>query len=161
MAEDKNLFAGRDISDLGGMRFAVVTARFNGDITDRLNEGALAGFKECGVDVDRIDLFSVAGCFELPLVAKRLAETGKYAAIVALGAVIRGETPHFEYVSAETARGIGQVSLDTGVPVAFGVLTTDSHEQARARAGGESGNKGRDAALTAAETASVLRSIGA
>lgn len=159
MAEDKNLFAGRDKPNIEGMRFAVVTARFNGDITSRLTEGARGAFADLGAEA--VDYYEVPGCFELPLAAKKLAMTGKYEGIVALGAVIRGGTPHFEYVSAETARGIGQAALDTGVPVAFGVLTTDTAEQADERAGGALGNKGRDAALTTAETASTLRSAGA
>lgn len=160
MAEDKNLFEGREKPNIKGMRFAVVTARFNSDITDKLTAGALAGFKECGAEDGQIDTYDVPGCFELPLFAKRLAETGEYAAIVALGAVIRGGTPHFEYVSSETARGIGMASLVTGIPVIFGVLTTDTVEQAEERAGGAFGNKGRDAALTAAETARSLEKLG-
>lgn len=159
MAEDKKLFSGEKLPEAHGMRFAIVTARFNSDITEQLEQGAIAGFHECGVTDNDIFLLSVPGCFELPLVCHELALTGRYAGIVALGAVIKGGTPHFDYVCAETARGIGQAALDTGVPVAFGVLTTNTVEQAEARAGGALGNKGRDAALTAAETAGVLRIV--
>jgi 6,7-dimethyl-8-ribityllumazine synthase len=161
MAEDKNLFANRELPWAKGLHFAVVTARFNSDITEKLTEGAKAGFAECRAESSDIDFFEVPGCFELPLVAKRLAETGRYAGIVCLGAVIKGGTPHFDYVCAETAAGINRAALDTGIPIAFGVLTTNTHEQAEERAGGALGNKGRDAALTVVETAATLRSAGA
>ncbi|HML16031.1 MAG TPA: 6,7-dimethyl-8-ribityllumazine synthase [Bryobacteraceae bacterium] len=142
-----------------GRKFAIVVARFNSGITDRLLDGArraLAEAKAAGFDE-----FYVPGAFELPLAAKLLAHTHAYHGIVALGAVIRGETPHFEYVAAETARGLQQVALETGVPVAFGVLTTDTLEQAEARADGVHGNKGYDAAMTAVEMAYFADSLAA
>lgn len=135
--------------DARGLRFAVVTARYNRDITAKL----LAGARQALACAAQVDLFEVPGAFELPLAALRLARNGRYDAIVALGCVIRGETPHFEYVAGEAARGLQQVALETGVPVAFGVLTTDTVEQAEARAGGALGNKGYDAAMTAVEMA--------
>lgn len=159
MAEDKDLFPADKLPDATDMRLAIVTARFNTKITERLRKGAVAAWLECGADQNNIDEFKVPGCFELPVVALKLAKTGKYDAIAALGAVIRGGTPHFEFVSSETARGIAQIALKTGVPVAFGVLTTDTLDQAEERAGGALGNKGRDAALAAVETALVLRKI--
>ena len=134
-------------TDARGLKLAVLVARFNSAITEKLLEGARQAITEAEAEV--MDLFDVPGCFELPLAAKQLALTGRYDAIVALGAVIRGETPHFDYVAGEAARGLQQVALETTVPVAFGVLTTDTVAQAEARAGGSSGNKGYDAAMTA------------
>ena len=135
--------------DARGLRFAIVVARFNSDITDKLLEGARDGLtKALASD---IAVFYVPGAFELPLAAQKLAKS--YDGIVALGAVIRGDTPHFDYVCDAAARGLLQVSLETGTPVAFGVLTTDTLAQAEARAGGEHGNKGYDAAMTAIEMA--------
>jgi 6,7-dimethyl-8-ribityllumazine synthase len=136
-------------ADASGLRFAIVVARFNSEITERLLDGARKALEEAGAA--GWEVFWVPGSFELPLAAKRLAK--KYDAIVAVGAVIRGETPHFDYVAGEAARGLQQVALETGVPVAFGVLTTDTYEQAAARAGGDHGNKGYDAAMTAIEMA--------
>ena len=132
-----------------GLKIAIVVARFNESITGKLLEGAQAALKDAGAD--QVDIFHVPGAFELPFAAKKLA--AKYAAVVALGAVIRGGTPHFDYVAGECARGIMQVALETGVPVAFGVLTTATPEQAAERAGGALGNKGYDAAMTAVEMA--------
>jgi 6,7-dimethyl-8-ribityllumazine synthase len=132
-----------------GLKFAIVVARFNSTITEKLLEGARAAFAQAGAA--DVLVFHVPGAFELPYAARMLA--GKYDGIVALGAVIRGETPHFEYVASAAATGLQQVALDTGTPVAFGVLTTDSVEQAEARAGGAQGNKGYDAAMTAIEMA--------
>ncbi len=132
-----------------GLRFAIVVARFNADITTKLLEGAKEALTRSRAEA--FDVFYVPGAFELPLAAKRLAQ--HYDGIVALGCVIRGETPHFEYVAGEAARGLQQVSLDNDIAVAFGVLTTDTHEQAAARAGGAHGNKGYDAAMTAIEMA--------
>jgi 6,7-dimethyl-8-ribityllumazine synthase len=139
--------------DARGLKFAIVVARFNSNITRKLLEGALEALKEARAET--ADEFSVPGAFELPFAAKRLS--GNYHGIIALGAVVRGETPHFDYVCAESARGLQQVALETGVPVAFGVLTTDTMEQAEARAGGQLGNKGFDAAMTAVEMARFPR----
>jgi len=142
--------------DGGSGRFAVVVARFNDFVTSRLKDGALQALEDHGVPADHIDVVLVPGAFEIPLAARRVADTGRYAAVICLGAVIRGGTPHFEYVAGECARGIADVGAQTGVPAIFGVLTTDTAEQALARAGGEAGHKGRDAALAALEMASVL-----
>ncbi len=142
--------------DATGLTFAVVVARFNSAITEKLLAGACEALLQAGAKSPRI--FYVPGAFELPFAAKKLAGRGGFDAIIALGAVIRGETPHFDYVAGETARGLQQAGLETGVPVIFGVLTTDTWEQAEARAGGASGhasngNKGFDAAMTAIEMA--------
>jgi 6,7-dimethyl-8-ribityllumazine synthase len=136
--------------DARGLKFAIVVARFNSAITEKLLEGAREALAKAGAS--GIEVFEVPGAFELPLAAKRLAR-GSYSAIIALGAVIRGETPHFDFVAGEAARGLQQVALECNIPVAFGVLTTDTVEQAAARAGGDSGNKGYDAAMTAIEMA--------
>ena len=132
-------------------RFAIVWSRFNHSVVSKLLEGAKACFAERGASPDSVYVVEVPGAWELPYAAQRLAKSGRFDAIVALGAVIRGGTPHFDYVSEGTALGLGRVSLDTGVPVVFGVLTTDDDAQAMDRAGGAHGNKGRDAALTAIE----------
>lgn len=137
--------------DFSGRRIAIVTSRFNQVATARLAAGARACLLERGVATEHIDEFWVPGAWELPLAADRLAARERYDAIVALGCVIRGDTPHFEYVSSETARGLGDVSLRHALPVAFGVLTTDDAEQAMARAGGRHGNKGWEAADAALE----------
>lgn len=142
-----------------GLRVAIAVARFNSFITDRLLGGALDGLRRHGVSEDAITVVRVPGSWELPVTVKALAESGAYDAIIAVGAVIRGDTPHFDYVAGEAAKGIGQVMLTTGVPVAFGVLTTNTLEQAIDRAGAKSGNKGFDAATTVIEMASVLRQI--
>ncbi len=139
-----------------GLSVAVVVSRFNQSITRQLLDGALEALSSCGVAEDGVDLVWVPGAFEIPLAASRLAKSGRYSAVVCLGAVVRGETPHFEYIAAEVARGIGQVSLDNGLPVVFGVLTTETVEQALARAGGEHGNKGFEAAITAVEMADLM-----
>lgn len=136
-------------------RFAIASARFNHFIVDRLVEGAVDGLTRHGVDAGRISFAKTPGAFELPMVAQRLAKSGKFSAVLALGAVIRGSTPHFDFVCNEAARGLGQVSLETGVPVIFGVITTDSIEQAVERAGTKAGNKGWDAALAALEMVSL------
>lgn len=141
-----------------GLKVAIVVSRFNSFITDRLVEGALDALRRHGVLDKDISLVKVPGSFELPLAARR-ASAGKVDAVIALGALIRGGTPHFEYLSAEVTKGIAQVTLDTGVPVAFGVLTTDTIEQAIERAGSKAGNKGFEAALTAIEMAKVLRQM--
>jgi 6,7-dimethyl-8-ribityllumazine synthase len=137
-------------ADARGLKFAIVVARFNSDITGKLLEGAREALAKAGAS--GVEAFEVPGAFELPLAAKRLARGG-YSAIIALGAVIRGETPHFDFVAGEAARGLQQVALECDIPVAFGVLTTDTVEQAAARAGGDAGNKGYDAAMTAIEMA--------
>jgi 6,7-dimethyl-8-ribityllumazine synthase len=137
--------------DASGLSFAILVARFNGAITEKLLAGAREAFAKCGAKSQQV--FYVPGAFELPFAAKKLAGRGGFDAIVALGAVIRGGTPHFDYVAGEAARGLQQVGLETGVPVIFGVLTTDNWEQAEARAGGAAGNKGFDAAMTAIEMA--------
>ena len=134
-----------------GLNFAILVARFNSAITEKLLAGAREALIKAGAKSQEV--FYVPGAFELPFAAKKLAERGDFDAIVALGAVIRGETPHFDYVAGEAARGLQQAALETGVPIAFGVLTTDNLEQAEARAGGASGNKGFDAAMTAVEMA--------
>ncbi len=139
-----------------GLRFAVIVARFNSQITEKLLDGAREAF---GASKARFDEFFVPGAFELPVAAKWLAKPGKYHGVVALGAVIRGETPHFDFVAGEAARGLQQVALETGVPVAFGVLTTNTTRQATARAGGKHGNKGYDAAMTAIEMARLRASL--
>jgi len=143
-----------------GLKFGIVAARFNDFITSRLVDGAIDGLLRHGaLDAD-IELVKVPGAYEIPLAAKKLATSKKYSAIICLGAVIRGATPHFEYVSAEVSKGVASVSMETGIPVIFGVLTTDSIEQAIERAGTKSGNKGWDAALAAIEMANVMQQIG-
>jgi 6,7-dimethyl-8-ribityllumazine synthase len=142
-----------------GLRIGVALARFNQSVTDRLLAGALEALVRHGVAEDAIDVAVVPGAFELPLCAQRMASAGRYDALVCLGAVVRGETPHFDYVAGEAARGIAEVARRHDVPVAFGVLTTDTVEQALARAGGERGNKGYEAAVTALEMVQVLRAV--
>lgn len=137
--------------------FALVVSRFNSFVVDSLQAGAIDALVRHGVSADKITVVKVPGAFELPLVAKRLAECGKYDAVIALGAVIRGATPHFDYVAGECAKGLGQVGLQSNLPVVFGVLTVDSIEQAVERAGTKAGNKGADAAITALELVSLLR----
>jgi 6,7-dimethyl-8-ribityllumazine synthase len=140
-------------------RFAVVAARFNSDIVDVLLDGAIKGFKLYGVADDAVDVFRVPGSFEIPVVARRLAETNKYAAVVCLGAVIKGDTDHYDHVAAAAANGILQAGLTTGVPVIFGVLTCATLEQARVRAGGKAGNKGFEAAEAAIEMANLVQKL--
>ena len=142
-----------------GARFAIVVARWNGEVTEKLLQGAQRALRRQDVAGEDVQVYRVPGAFELPLAARKIAETGRFDAVITLGAVIRGGTPHFEYVCAETTRGIGEVALATGVPVAFGVLTTDDQEQARERAGPGSDNKGEEAALTALEMVSLLRQL--
>ena len=140
-----------------GLKFGVVVGRFNEFISGKLLEGALDCLKRHSADESFVDVAWVPGSFEIPLMAKKLAATKKYDAIICLGAVIRGRTPHFDYVSSEVAKGISRVSLDTDIPVSFGVITTDNLEQAIERAGTKSGNKGWDAALTAIEMGNIFR----
>jgi len=142
-----------------GLRVGIVVGRFNEFISGKLLEGARDALLRHEVSEDDIDVAWVPGSFEIPLVAKRLAASGRYDAVICLGAVIRGATPHFEYVSAEVSKGIANVSLETGVPVIFGVLTTDTIEQAIERAGTKAGNKGFEAAVTAIEMAQLLNAI--
>ena len=143
--------------DATGMRFAVAVARFNRDITEDLLAGVETMLRKH--DAAEVNVAWVPGAYELPLVAQRWAASGAVDAVICLGAVIRGETAHFEYVAGEAAAGITRAALDTGVPVIFGVLTVDSREQARDRLGGKEGHKGEEAALTAIEMVSVLRSL--
>lgn len=142
-----------------GMRFGIVVSRFNDFINKRLLDGALDALARHGADEGTITVVRVPGSFEIPLMAKKLAGSGSYDAIICLGAVIRGATPHFEYISAEVTKGIAQVALECGVPVSFGILTTDTIEQAIERAGTKSGNKGWDAALAAIEMVNVLKTV--
>ena len=142
-----------------GLKFAIVASRFNDFITAKLLDGAMDGLMRHGALESDIEIVKVPGSFEIPLVARMLAQSKKYNAIICLGAVIRGATPHFEYVSAEVSKGVASVSMETGLPVIFGVLTTDTIEQAIERAGTKSGNKGWDAALSAIEMANLIRQI--
>lgn len=142
-----------------GLKFALVVSRFNDFITTKLVEGALDQLLRHGVDQENITLVKVPGAFEVPLVAKKLASSGKFHGVICLSAVIRGATPHFEYVSSEVTKGIAQVSLETGVPVIYGVITADTIEQAVERAGTKMGNKGGDAALAALEMANLLKKL--
>lgn len=143
-----------------GLRFAIVVSRFHEGITKKLQQGAERCLGHHGVRREDVQVFSCPGAFELPQVANRLCEAGSYDAIICLGAVVRGETPHFEYVSSQAARGIQDVALRHTLPVTFGVLTTDNIEQAHDRAGGKQGNKGWDAARAALEMAILFRNLG-
>ncbi len=142
-----------------GLTFAIVVSRFNSFITDRLLEGALDTLKHHGVDLDDVSVFRTPGSYEIPSTAKRLADTGKFNAIICLGAVIRGATPHFDYVAGESASGIAQVSYATGIPTIFGIITTDTINQAIERAGAKSGNKGSEAATAAIEVINLYKQI--
>jgi 6,7-dimethyl-8-ribityllumazine synthase len=142
-----------------GLRFAIVVSRFNSFITDRLLAGATDALARAGADAGQIDVVKVPGSWEVPLVAGELARQHRYDAIICLACVIRGETPHFDYVAAEAAKGIAHAAGETGVPIAFGVLTTNTLEQAIDRAGAKGGNKGFDAAMTAIEMANLLRTL--
>jgi 6,7-dimethyl-8-ribityllumazine synthase len=144
-----------------GARVGIVVSRFNELLSSRLLGGAVDALARHGVADEDIDVAWVPGAFEIPLVAKRMAESGKYSAVVALGVIIRGATPHFEYVAAEVSKGVAKASLDTGVPVVFGVVTADSIEQAVERAGTKSGNKGWSAAESAIEMANLVRGMDA
>lgn len=145
--------------DAGPHRFALVVARFNEFLTSRLVDGAIDALVRHGADRENITQVWVPGSFELPLAAQKLARSGEYAAVVCLGCLIRGQTPHFEYIAAETTKGIAQVALETGVPTTFGVITADSLEQAVERAGSKAGNKGADAALAAVEMVNLLAAL--
>ncbi len=139
------------------LKIAIVASRFNDFITNNLIEGAIDVLTRHNVNEDNITIVKVPGAFEIPLTCKKITKTGKYDAIIALGAVIRGSTPHFDYVSAEVSKGIANVSLDSGIPVIFGVLTTDTIEQAIERAGTKAGNKGAESALSAIEMVNLFR----
>ena len=142
-------------------RFAILVTRFNSFITESLLDGAIDSLKRHGISDNQIDVVRVPGAFELPLVASKLADPDKYGAIIALGAVIRGGTQHFDYVAGECAKGLGQISMQKGIPISFGVLTTDSIEQAIERAGTKAGNKGEEAAMSALEMVNLLNHLDA
>jgi 6,7-dimethyl-8-ribityllumazine synthase len=142
-----------------GLKFGIVVSRFNDFITSKLLDGALDALLRSGAKEDDIDVVRVPGSFEIPMVARKLATKGTYHAIICLGAVIRGSTPHFEYIAAEVSKGIASASMETGIPIAFGVITSDTIEQAVERAGTKSGNKGWDAAITAIEMAQLLKKL--
>lgn len=142
-----------------GLRFGIVVSRFNDFITSRLLDGALDALLRHGAAEADIDVVKVPGSFEIPVVAKRIAMKGTFNAVICLGTVIRGATPHFEYVAAEVSKGIASASMETGVPIAFGVITSDTIEQAVERSGTKSGNKGWDAALSAIEMAQVMKKL--
>ncbi len=142
-----------------GLKFGIIVSRFNSFISERLLEGAVDALVRHGAADKNIDVVRVPGSFEIPLAAQRLAEGKKYDAVICLGAVIRGATPHFDYVAAEVAKGVAHASMASGVPIAFGVLTTDTIEQAVERAGTKAGNKGFDAAMTAIETANLFKEL--
>jgi len=141
-----------------GLRLAIVVSRFNSFITERLLSGALDALTRAGADEKKVEVVRVPGSFEIPVAAKTLAQSGRYDALITLGCIIRGETQHFDYISAEVTRGVQLAALETGVPISFGVLTTDTLEQAVDRAGAKSGNKGAEVALAAVEMANLLKS---
>lgn len=143
-----------------GFRFAIVASRWNDFLTSKLIDGAVEGLESLGASEDSVEVFMVPGSFELPAATKRVAEGGKFDAVIALGVVIRGETSHFDYVAGEAAKGVGQVSMQTGVPVMFGVVTANTLEQAINRCGVKAGNKGYEAAMSAVEIVNLYREIG-
>ena len=145
--------------DARGLRFAIVIGRFNSFITERLLEGALDALRRSGADAAAVEVVRVPGSWEIPLTLRTLAAQRKHDALIALSAVIRGDTPHFDYVAGEAAKGVAQASADSGIPIAFGILTTNTVDQAIDRAGAKSGNKGFDAAMTAIEMANLLRRL--
>ena len=153
-----NILEGQLLAE--GLRFAIVVSRFNDFICARLVEGAMDALMRHGASEEKVVLVKVPGAFEIPLVAKKLALSGQYDAVICLGAVIRGATPHFDYVAAEVSKGIANVALDSNTPVTFGVLTTDTLEQAIERAGSKSGNKGVEAAIAAIEMANLYKELG-
>lgn len=142
-----------------GFRFAIVVARWNDFLTARLTEGALDALERLGAEEKQIEIFKVPGSFEIPLTAQKIAESSKFDAVICLGAVIRGQTPHFDYVAGEAAKGIGQVGMKTGVPVLFGIVTADTLEQAIDRAGVKAGNKGFEAAMSAIELVNLYQEM--
>ncbi len=143
-----------------GKKFAIVVSRFNDFITERLVGGAVDALVRCGAKDDDIDIVKVPGAFEIPLIAKKMAHKKTYDAVICLGAVIRGATPHFDYVSAEVTKGIAVVSIESEIPVIFGIITSDTLEQAIERAGTKSGNKGYSAAMAAVEMANLIQAVG-
>jgi 6,7-dimethyl-8-ribityllumazine synthase len=145
--------------DAKGQKIGIVVSRFNSFICERLLEGAVDALVRHGASDSDIKVARVPGAFEIPMAARKMAESGKYDALICLGAVIRGSTPHFDYVAAEVSKGVASVSLESGVPIAFGVLTTDTIEQAVERAGTKAGNKGFEAAVTAIETVNLFRAL--
>lgn len=145
--------------DARGLRFAIVVGRFNSFITERLLEGALDALRRSGADAAAVEVVRVPGSWEIPLTLRTLAAQRRHDALIALSAVIRGDTPHFDYVAGEAAKGVAQASADSGIPIAFGILTTNTVDQAIDRAGAKSGNKGFDAAMTAIEMANLLRRL--
>lgn len=147
--------------DARGLKFAILVGRFNSFVTDKLLEGALDALRRHGANLDEVEVVRLPGSWEMPAVARELAKAKRYDALICLGAVIRGETPHFDYVAGSAASGLSHVAADTGLPVAFGVLTTNTFDQAIDRAGGKAGNKGFDAAVTAIEMAHVMRAVRA
>jgi len=142
-----------------GLKFGIIVSRFNELVSSKLLDGAIDCLKRHGTNDEDIEIFYSPGSFEIPLIAKKLAQTGKYNAVICLGAIIRGETPHFDYIASEVSKGIAQVQLETGIPIAFGIITTDDVEQALNRSGMKNGNKGWDAALTAIEMANLINQI--
>ncbi len=150
-----NIIEGKIIAK--GLKFCIVASRFNDFICGKLIEGAVDALKRAEADENNIDIVRVPGAFEIPVVAKKIARNGDYDALICLGAVIRGDTPHFEYISSEVTKGIANVSLETETPMAFGIITADTLEQAIERAGTKAGNKGWDAALSAIEMANLFR----
>ncbi len=142
-----------------GFRFAIVASRWNDFICSRLVDGALDAFERLGVAEQDVEIYKVPGAFEIPLLAQKLAASAEFAAVVCVGTIIRGQTPHFEYIAGEVARGIGQAALQTGVPVVFGVITSDNMDQAIERAGVKLGNKGFEAATTAVELANLYKAV--
>ncbi|MCP5208758.1 MAG: 6,7-dimethyl-8-ribityllumazine synthase [Hahellaceae bacterium] len=142
-------------------KYALVVGRFNSFVVDSLQDGAIDTLRRHNIAEENVDVYKVPGAFEIPLAVKKVAATGKYDAVIALGAVIRGGTPHFEYVAGECVKGLGHVALDSGIPVVFGVLTVDSIEQAIERSGTKAGNKGAEAALSALEMVSLFNKMGA
>ena len=143
-----------------GFRFGIIVSRFNDFISSRLVEGAMDALLRHGATEEQVSVIRVPGAFEIPLTAKKLAESGRYDAVICLGAVIRGSTPHFDYVAAEVSKGVASVSLESRIPVTFGVLTTDNLEQAIERAGSKSGNKGYDGAMAAIEMVNLFKELG-
>jgi 6,7-dimethyl-8-ribityllumazine synthase len=157
MADIKKIEGSRKPDDRA--RFGIIASRFNSEVVDLLVEGCIATLRDNGVGEQHITLVTVPGAFEIGFAARRMAMSGDYDALIALGAVIRGDTPHFDYVAGECARGVAEVSADLDIPVAFGVLTTDTDEQAAERAGGSMGNKGADAAMVAIEMVNLAREL--
>ena len=152
-----NVYEGHLLGE--GLSFGIVVSRFNSFVTEKLLAGAQDALKRHGVDLDEVDVFWTPGAFEIPGIAKRLAESGRYDAVICLGAVIRGATPHFDYVAAESAKGIANISSNTSIPVIYGVITTDTIEQALERAGIKAGNKGAEAAMAGIETVNLYKAV--